>query len=220
MRSACFVPIKANSERVPGKNFRVLNGKKLYEHILEHIKQADVFDDVYVDSNSEEILTYAREMGFIPIQRKEELARNTANGNDLLVYHAEQFPDYDYYFQLFATAPFLQSDTIRHCVETLMSSEEYDSCFTALLHHGFFWRDGAPVNYRPGVLPRSQDLHPVIEETTGLYGILKDSLLRYRCRIGRDPYIYEVSKLEAVDLNTEEDFKIAEVIGRIYFEGK
>ncbi len=58
---------------------------------------------------------------------------------------------------------------------------------------------------------------PVIEETTGLYGISRESLRRYRCRIGRKPYVHFVSKFEAVDINTEEDFKIAEFIGKIIY---
>ena len=214
MKTACFIPIKANSERVPGKNFRVLNGKKLYQYICEHVKSANVFDDVYVDTNSEEIATYAAEQGFSVIERKPELAQNTANGNDLLVYHYQQFPQYDYYFQLFATAPYLQPETIRTCVEKLTSSEEYDSCFTATENHGFYWLANSPINYRPGILPRSQDMLAVVEETTGLYGICRASLERYRCRIGRKPYIHTVSKFEAVDINTEEDLAVAQYIGK------
>lgn len=217
MKTACFVPIKANSERVPGKNLRMLNGKKLYEYICEHIKEANVFDDVYIDTNSQEIAKYATNMGFHIIERKPELARNTANGNDLLVHHYLLYPDYDYYFQLFATAPYMQSDTIKNCVEKLLSSEEYDSCFTATENHSFYWMAGNPLNYRPGILPRSQDMMPVIEETTGLYGITRDALDRYRCRIGRKPYIYIVDKFEAVDINTEEDLKIAEHVGKVIY---
>lgn len=189
MKTACFIPIKANSERVPGKNFRLINGKKLYEYICEHVKQANVFDDVFVDTNSQEIAAYAERMGFHVIERKPELAQNTANGNDLLVYHYNLYPDYDYYFQLFATAPYLQPETICTCVDKLVSKEEYDSCFTATENHGFYWLNNTPINYRPGILPRSQDMLPVIEETTGLYGITRDSIERYRCRIGRKPYI-------------------------------
>ena len=92
MRTACFIPIKSNSERVPGKNFRVLNGKKLYEYICEHVKEANVFDEVFIDTNSEEIAQYALQQGFHVIERKEELARNTANGNDLLVHHYTLYP--------------------------------------------------------------------------------------------------------------------------------
>ena len=62
MRTACFIPIKLNSERVPGKNFRLLNGKKLYEYVCEHAKQTGIFDDIYVDTNSEEITKYAKEL--------------------------------------------------------------------------------------------------------------------------------------------------------------
>lgn len=217
MKTACFIPIKANSERVPGKNFRVLNGKKLYQYICEHAKEANVFDDVYVDTNSEEIAEYAKSLGFLVIERKPELARNTANGNDLLVYHYLNFPDYDYYFQLFATAPYLQPSSIKKCFDVLLSSEEYDSCFTATENHGFYWLNGIPINYRPEILPRSQDMAAVIEESTGLYGISKDSLERYRCRIGRKPYIHSISKFEAVDINTEEDLKIAEFVGKAIY---
>lgn len=218
MRSACFIPIKENSERVPGKNFRVLNGKKLYEYICEHVKEANLFDDIYIDTNSDEIAKYADQLGFYVIERKPELARNTANGNDLLVYHYELYPDYDYYFQMFATAPYLQASTIKTCFDKLLYSEVYDSCFTATQNYGFYWLADNPVNYRPGILPRSQDMLPVIEETTGLYGISKDSLERYRCRIGRKPYIHIVSKFEAVDINTEEDLKVAEYIGKVIYQ--
>lgn len=217
MKTACFVPIKANSERVPGKNLRELNGKKLYTYICEHIKLANVFDDVYVDTNSEEVAEFAEKIGFNVIERKPELTENTVNGNDLMVYHQQIFPDYDYYFQLFATAPYLQPTTIKACYNKLINSEEYDSCFTAMENHSFYWYANMPVNYRPGILPRSQDMLPVIEETTGLYGISSDSLKKYKCRIGRKPYMHIVNKYEAVDINTEEDLLMAECIGNIIY---
>lgn len=218
MRSACFIPIKANSERVPGKNFRVLNGKKLYQYICEHVKAADVFDDVFIDTNSQEIAQYAVSQGFRVIERVPELALNTANGNDLLVYHAKTFPDYDYYFQLFATAPYLQPESIRRCHDALVMSNDFDSCFTATRHHGFFWFAEQPVNYRPMILPRSQDLHAVVEETTGMYGITAQALHKYQCRIGSKPYMYFVDPFEAVDINTEMDLLLAEYVGREYWK--
>ena len=218
MKTACFIPIKSNSERVKGKNFKILNGKKLYEYIIEHVIEADVFDDIYIDTNSDEIARYAEKSGCNVIERKEELSRNSANGNDLLNYHFELYPDYDYYFQLFATSPFLQVETIKKCVDKLVYSAEYDSCFTATAQHGFFWLNNEPINYRPCILPRSQDMAPMIEETTGLYGISREALKKYRCRIGAKPYIHYVEKFEAVDINTEVDFKMAEYIGKHYWK--
>lgn len=217
MSIACFIPIKSNSERVKGKNFREMNGRKLYEYIIEHAINSGVFDDIYIDTNSDEIKEYANQKGCKVIKRKEDLAKNTANGNDLLNYHYKLYPDYDYYFQLFATAPYLKEETIAKCADVLINSTTYDSVFTATQHHGFFWLNNTPVNYRPCILPSSQDMTAVVEETTGLYGISKDALARYRCRIGARPYIHIVNKFEAVDINTEEDLKMAEYIGKLHW---
>ena len=58
---------------------------------------------------------------------------------------------------------------------------------------------------------------PVIEETTGLYGITRELPDKYRCRIGRKPYIHIVTRLEAIDINTEQDWQIAEYIGKAMY---
>ena len=217
MKIACFIPIKSNSERVPGKNFRILCGKPLYQYIIDHSIAANCFDDIYVDTNSLDVKKYCEEKGINWIERKEELAKNTANGNDLLNYHYDLFPNYDYYFQLFGTAPFLQPSSIAKAVNTLAGSTKYDSTFTALSEHSFYWYCGNPINYRPCILPRSQDMEPVIEETTGLYGMSNKALKKYRCRIGAKPFICIVNKFEAVDINTEDDLKMAEFIGKSYW---
>ena len=84
MKIACFIPVKSNSERVPGKNFRILCGKPLYQYIIDHAIESNCFDDIYVDTNSEEVKKYCEGKKIHWIERKEELAKNTANGNDLL----------------------------------------------------------------------------------------------------------------------------------------
>lgn len=213
MKIAAFIPIKEKSERVKGKNFKVLGGKKLYEYVVEKAVNSMCFDIIYIDTDSKEIKKKYKDHEIIKvIDRKPELALNTANGNDLLAYHLDTYPNYDYYFQLFATSPFIEIDTIKDCVDTLLLSNHYDSVFTAIKRNGFFWLGNNPVNYRPGVLPRSQDLEPIIEETTALYGISRKSLQRFRCRIGEYPYICFVSQREAVDINIEDDLEMAKLL--------
>lgn len=218
MKIACFIPIKSNSERVPGKNFRILCGKPLYQYIIDHCIEANCFDEIFVDTNSEDVKRYCEDKNIKWIERDPDLAKNTANGNDLLISHYNKFPNFDFYFQLFATAPFLQPKSIANAVNTLVSSGEYDSTFTALAEHSFYWYCDTPINYRPCILPRSQDMIPVIEETTGLYGISNASLKKYGCRIGAKPYICIVNKFEAVDINTEDDLKLAEFVGKSYWQ--
>ncbi|MBN1932350.1 MAG: acylneuraminate cytidylyltransferase family protein [Desulfobacterales bacterium] len=210
--SVCIVPVKGRSTRVPGKNFRILNGKPLYRYMLEHILKADCFDAVYVDTDSIELIEYIEKVGIGHIGRLSWLAEDGANGNDLLVHHVKILPGYDCYFQLFITAPFLSDASIKKCHSILMNSEEYDSVFTATEEVGWFWLNGQPVNFRPGILPRSQDAPKVIKETTGLYGITAQSLARYNCRIGASPHIHILPYNEAVDLDSEEDFAYAEYL--------
>lgn len=204
MKTCAFIPIKSFSERIKGKNFRLYKGKKLYEHILLSAKKAGCFDEVYVDTDSLEIHDYALANGINTIRRKFELSENSANGNDLINYHAS-ICSCDYYFQLFATAPNLTSESIKNCVNKLQSSTKYDSIFTVERGMGWYWYNGLPVNYRPSVLPRSQDTDGILKETTGLYGITKKSLLKYKCRIGASPYMYELFGDEAKDIDWPQD---------------
>jgi N-acylneuraminate cytidylyltransferase len=206
MKTGCFIPIKQNSERVPGKNFRRVGGVPLYQAIVRKAVDAGCFSTVFVDTNSPEVADFARECGATPLARKPELALASANGNDLLNHHAEIEPTFDYYFQLFATAPLLRVESIRGAVAALLDSASHDSVLTMIEHKGFFWRSGLPISYQPNLLPRSQDLVPIVEETTALYGITRGALLKYRSRIGAAPVFFPVSRLEAVDLNTEDDF--------------
>jgi N-acylneuraminate cytidylyltransferase len=206
MKTACFIPIKQNSERVPGKNFRPVGGVPLYQAIVTKAVASGCFSTVFVDTNSDEAAAFAKKIGAVPIARKPELALATANGNDLLNYHGEIEPSYDFYFQLFVTAPLLKIESIRGAVGALLDSGTADSVLTTIAHKGFFWRSGLPISYQPNLLPRSQDLVAIEEETTALYGIARESLRKYRCRVGARPHFFPVSKIEAVDLNTEEDF--------------
>lgn len=214
MKVCATIPIKCNSTRVPGKNFRELKGKPLFQHIIDNCIQSDIFDSIYVDTDSEEIKKYAESKNINYIDRKVELTYDTANGNDVLNYDIElltnQGKQYDYIFQLYATAPFLTPVSIRECVFKLTHSSKYDSVLTATEEYGWYWYKNMPVNYIPNILPRSQDVTPMIKETTGLYGISYNSWYKYRSRIGANPYFYILNDLkESIDLDTEKDFKHA-----------
>jgi len=208
MKVAATIPIKSNSTRVKNKNFKLINNKPLYQYIIDHCIQAECFDDIYVDTDSAEINSYCVKNQVICIKRKPELTLDTANGNDVFHYDIDFIGHYDFYFQLYATAPFLKPETIRECVDKLTHSSKHDSILTATEEYGWFWHKGQPVNYQPNILPRSQDATPVIKETTGLYGISKRGYDRYKCRIGATPYFYIIrDRKESIDLDTYEDFK-------------
>lgn len=207
MKIAATIPIKQRSTRVKGKNFRLINGAPLYTYIIQNCIASDSFDSIFVDTDSEEIKKYCQDCNINFIDREPSLALDTSNGNDVFHYDIDYIGYYDYYFQLYATAPFLKGSTIKSTVDLLTRSTTYDSILTATEEYGWFWYSNQPVNYQPNILPRSQDAMPLIKETTGLYGISNSAYKKYRCRIGSKPYFYILDNpLEYIDLDTEYDF--------------
>ena len=64
MKTIATIPIKKRSERVKGKNFRLIGGKPLYQHLLDRLADCN-FDKIYVDSDSEELRDYSQRMGYL-----------------------------------------------------------------------------------------------------------------------------------------------------------
>jgi len=212
MKVCATIPIKKNSTRVKDKNFKLIGDKPLYQYIINHCIEANCFDDIYVDTDSSDIKEYCFKNNVKWIERKPELTLDTANGNDVFHYDIDFVDEYDYYFQLYATAPFLKPKTIRECADKLTHSSKYDSVLTATEEYGWHWFQGQPINYQPNILPRSQDAPPVLKETTGLYGISKRAYDRFRCRVGANPYFYIIGdRTECIDLDTIEDFNVAQI---------
>ena len=98
-------------------------------------------------------------------------------------------------------------NTINQCIKILRQSKSYDSILTSKSIYSWFWFKKKPINYKPKILPRSQDAQPVVVETTGLYGIRYKALQKLKCRIGKRPYFFEVPDRESLDLDNKKDFE-------------
>ena len=209
-KTVAIIPIKARSERAPGKNLKKINGIPLYQFLLGKLKNCN-FDEIYVDTDSIKIKNYCKKKGYKIINRIKRLSKFNANGNDLLNYHVNKIKA-DYYFQLFVTSPLLSSKSINECIKILKTKKGIDSIFTMKSVYTWFWFKNKPINYNPKILPRSQDALPVIYETTGLYGIKYYAVKKCKSRIGKKPYFYEVSDQEAVDIDNKKDLEYLKYI--------
>ncbi len=205
MKIVAIVPIKKKSERVKGKNFKKINNVPLFSILLKKLKKCK-FDEIYVDSDSLSVKKFCKEYKYNFIERKPRLAKNNSNGNDLLNYHRSIIKA-DIYYQLFVTSPLIKIKTINKCIDILKRNKNFDSVFTVNKIYSWFWFKNRPVNYNPKVLPRSQDAQPIVQETTGLYGIRSDVLKKTKCRIGKRPFMYQVSDEEMIDLDNKKDFE-------------
>ena len=137
MKAVAIIPIKKKSTRVPGKNFIKINGIPLYKILLDKILKCN-FDEIYVDSDSNEIYRYCKKNNINFIKRLPKLAQNTANGNDLINYHSKII-NADIYFQLFITSPLLKISSINSCINILKRNKRYDSILTSKSIYSWFW---------------------------------------------------------------------------------
>lgn len=209
------VPIKSTlSERLPGKNFLPLRGKPLCYHLLgELVKvQQEIKCDIYIDSDSVAIFKQVNNFSFKNHLREKWLADSSANGNHLLSHFAAHRPNYDIYIQAFVTAVNLKAETIIEIIKDFASHIQ-GSAMIGTYVTGFFWKDHEPVNYdsySPIGLSRSQDIR-IFKESTGLYLIRKNVLNVTGCRLSLEPARYVVSDVEALDVDTSEDLRLAEI---------
>jgi CMP-N-acetylneuraminic acid synthetase len=210
---AALVPMRHKSERVPGKNYRLLDGKPLYHHIIESLISCRYITEVCIDTDSPFILDDAPEHFPVRmIRRPEHLRSEFEPMNNILLYDVTQI-EADYYLQTHSTNPLLKTETITRAIQRFLEPGEHDSLFgVTRLQTRLYDAQGKPVNHDPSVLLRTQDLPPVYEENSTLYIFSRAILEERRNRIGYNPVMFEVSREEAVDIDEELDFIMAEFL--------
>lgn len=214
MHITSIMPIKMNNERLPGKNIRLLGDKPLLQYELDNLIVTNLLNEIYVYCSDEQIISFLPN-GVQFLKRPSVLDLPTSNFTQIFDSFMRTV-DADIYVYAHATAPFVSVNTMKKCINAVASGE-FDSAFCATKIQDYLWENNAPLNFDATNLPRTQDLNPIYRETSGVYVFTKDVFKKLRRRIGEKPFIAEVSLKEAVDINTSEDFKLAETLLNIEF---
>lgn len=210
MKIVAFLPAKGTSSRIENKNIKLLDGKPLFLHTLEKLVSFDFINEVYLDSESEEIFDLAQNVDCKFLKRDISLATNKTDGNSLFYNEARQV-EADIYIQILGTSPFIKKETIKKGIEILKTQNEYDSVVLVKKEKLYTWNEQT-ANYNLEHIPNSVDLPDTIIETMGLYITRKNVALKMKKRIGKNPYLLEASTIEAVDVNYPDEFELANFI--------
>ncbi len=214
-RIAALVPMRHSSERVKGKNYRDLAGMPLYHHIVRTLLEVPEIDEVVIDTDSDLIFEDAAKAfpEVTLLRRPEHLRSGDTPMNDVLLNTVDQI-DANIFLQTHSTNPFLKAETISSAFAKYLAGEENcDSVFGVTRLQARLWTaDTKPVNHDPAVLLRTQDLDPIYIENSTMY-IFTPEILRERGnRIGANPLLVEVPAQEAVDIDEEWEFLLAEAL--------
>ncbi|OQX53351.1 MAG: acylneuraminate cytidylyltransferase [Candidatus Cloacimonas sp. 4484_209] len=210
--------MKGHSERIPNKNIRNFCGRPLLHWVMESLRKSPYIKEIVINTDSEQISEEGRKnFGARIINRPQHLRGDMVPMNDIIAYDLSQIKG-EHFLQTHSTNPLLTTKTINLAIETYFSNlEQYDSLFSVTkVQARLYWPDGKPINHDPDNLLRTQDLPPVFEENSNFYIFSKKSFKRAgNNRIGLKPQMFEISKLEAVDIDEPEDWDIAEAIYEI-----
>lgn len=207
MKIVSVVPIKLNNERLPGKNTRLLNGKPLLEYILDTLLKCNSIDERYVFCSNSVIEQFLNGKAKF-LKRPDRLDLPTSNFSQIMDAFLDEICA-DIYVYAHATAPFVSIASIQTCLDAVISGQ-YDSAFTATKIQDFLWKNNEAMNFDPRNLPRSQDIEPIYRESSGVYVFSRESYRKTHSRVGDNPFICEIGYKEAIDINTYEDFELAE----------
>ena len=212
-----LVPMRHHSQRVPGKNYRLLAGKPLFHHIVETLLAVPEIAEILVDTDSGPVMDGLRQhfpqIRVLP--RPEHLRADNMSMNDILI-HDTAKAQADFYLQTHSTNPLLKPQTISRAIQSLNSNyPKYDSLFSVTrLQTRLYFQDGRAINHDPAVLIQTQDLPPVYEENSCLYIFTRENLIKRHHRIGERPMMFEIDAEEAWDIDEELDFAVTDFLLR------
>ncbi len=214
MSLAGLVPMKGHSERVPRKNLRLIAGRPLFHWITETLLSAKGVDQVVVDTDSDEIED-AVHSAFPQVtihRRPERLHGDFVPMHDVVAEVARAL-DNDHLLQTHSTNPLLRSETVDAAISAYLEPGGHDSLMSVTaLHTRFFFEGGQPVNHDPAVLLRTQDLPPILEENSCLYIAPRLQIVETGRRVGSRPRLFRMPREQAVDIDEELDFDIAQFL--------
>lgn len=223
-RIVALLPMKANSVRVSGKNFRDFCGKPLFRWILDTLLSVEEIDQVVINTDARHILAgngLVETDRIVIRDRKPEICGDHVSMNLVLADDVANVPA-DLYLMTHTTNPLMSADTIRKAIAAFLEGQaqgKADSLFTVdKVQTRFYRADCSPVNHDPDNLIPTQNLEPWFEENSNLYIFTADSFAKTKARIGKLPMMYEGPYFESVDIDTPADWDFAVVAARFLQE--
>lgn len=211
MKIVGVVAVRSGSLRVSNKNIRPFGGSNILEVKLRQLKRISRLDEVYVNSNDDDMLKIAKDCGCIGVKRDEYFATNEVpmrevyenialNCNGDVVVYAN------------ATNPLLKDETIIKGIELFEQNPEFNSLNSAHQIKEFLFFNNKPQNFTLEKFPRSQDLPNYLALNFSVSIISRENMIKYRHIIGDNPYIYTIDNIEGTDIDDMIDFEFSEFL--------
>ena len=226
MKPICVIAARGGSKRVPKKNIKMLAGKPLIAYTIESALDSNIFGSVVVSTEDNEIARVSKRFGAeVPFMRPKNLATDTATTVDVLIHSVKKLRSLGHKFEIMVnrdcTVPFIASKDIRHSIKLLKEKNCDIVCGVYRQHHNPYFNMMEPnskgflrFSKTQGVKNTNRHNMPTVFQLNGLAVFYIEKLLKYRKLYMPKALPYEISPETGFMIDTEFEFKVAEMIAK------
>ena len=230
MSNICIIPARGGSKRIPRKNIKYFLGKPIIAYSIQAAIDSQLFDEVMVSTDDKEIAVIAKKYGAkVPFLRSEKNANDFATTVDVILEvldnYKRQAQSFDNICCIYPTAPFVSIKKLNKSLD-ILKSKSLDSVLP-IIQYGFpvqrsmrIFKEDFIRMIQPGHMnTRSQDLEPTYHDAGQFYWLKTNKILLQKKLWTNSTGFIVVSELEAQDIDTETDWKIAELKYKMMISG-
>jgi CMP-N-acetylneuraminic acid synthetase len=206
-----LIAVRGGSKRVPKKNVRPFCGSSMLELKIQQALRLQDVNKVIVTSDDDEMLEIAERLGATPMKRDPYYATDTVPMGDVYVHLASLLDCKDILWTP-VTSPLVKDKTVQDCISVYEHRGQYDSVVTTNIIKEYMWLEDKAVNYDPKNHPRSQDLPNIYALNFAVNILPRELMIKNKNILGDNFYAYMLDEVEAIDVDTEYEFMLAEFL--------
>jgi len=212
-----IIGLKEISQRVPNKNFKLLGKFPLFTWVLNTLTEVEEISEIILNVEGKKLFSnlndYAKNVKKIKvIKRKNELMGHDTPMTEI-INSTINLAKNDIIFNTHVTNPFLAKETIVNAIK-LFKKNENPLFSVNKLQSRLYDKDLKPINHDPKILQQTQDLDIIYEENSCFYIFDKKQFCKQKTRIFENSTVYPINSIESVDIDTLEDWELAQAIAK------
>lgn len=221
MGNLCIIPARGGSKRIPRKNIKEFLGKPIIAYSIEAALKSNLFDEVMVSTDDDEIASTAKDYGAkVPFLRSKKNSDDYATTVDVLLEVLDAYKKngktFDYLFCLYPCAPLIKTENLIKTFD-ILNKNDFDTIIPVVRFsypiQRSFRIDGKSLAYfYPEYQKiRSQDLVPAYHDAGQFYASKVASILKNKTLTPNNISYIQLSELEVQDIDNYDDWKLAEL---------
>ncbi len=213
-----IIPVRKNSQRVKRKNFKKFNKKNLLIHKINKLKKVNLFDEIIVNTDSDEAISIANSLGVSYHKRNKYYASSKCPNNQFWE-HVAKNTDSKYIFFTNCTSPLIKVSTYKKAIHQFEKTKKsYNSLNTVNLVKDFLFLNQKSINFDLTKAPNSQNLPDIYRLNFAINILSRKTMIKRMSLIGKKPYFFQLDEIEGFDIDTNFQFDYANYLHKNLFK--